>query len=218
MTYLKKRFNFIMILLLLGTQLSATNFKEAVADYNKGAYIQALNGFFVLAKEGNVLAQHNTALMYALGKGAKKDMSKAIKWYEKAAKQDYAIAAYNLAQIYHVRGSRNPHDYEKARFWYEKAIKGDIKEAYNNLATFYLEGINVPKDTQKALKLLEKSAALGDAYGQINVAILYAWGEGIINNKMKAYENLKKALSAGKNEASGYLDKLCKESAWVCKD
>jgi hypothetical protein len=35
---------------------------------------------------------------------------------------------------------------------------------------------------------------------------------------MKAYENLKKALSSGRTEASEYIGKLCKEKAWVCKD
>jgi hypothetical protein len=35
---------------------------------------------------------------------------------------------------------------------------------------------------------------------------------------MKAYDNFKKALIAGKSEASEYLDRLCSESAWVCED
>jgi len=47
---------------------------------------------------------------------------------------------------------------------------------------------------------------------------MYAWGEDIPNDKMKAYDNFKKALNAGKSEASQYLDRLCKESAWVCKN
>ena len=47
---------------------------------------------------------------------------------------------------------------------------------------------------------------------------MYAWGENIMHDKLKAYENLKAALHAGKSEASEYLDKLCRESAWVCKD
>jgi len=55
----------------------------------------------LLAKEGNVKAQYNTGLIYAWGKGARKDLSQAKKWYEKAAKQDNASAQYNLAKIYH---------------------------------------------------------------------------------------------------------------------
>jgi hypothetical protein len=35
---------------------------------------------------------------------------------------------------------------------------------------------------------------------------------------MKAYENLKKALKAGRIEASEFITKLCKESEWVCKN
>jgi len=216
--HFQERFRYLGIFLLFITQLFAVEFNQVISEYNKGSYIKAFDGFYTLAKEGNVLAQHNAALMYTLGQGAKKDIAKAIKWYEKAAKQDDAIAAYNLAKIYHERGNKDIYAYEKARFWYEKAIKGDIKEAYNNLATFYMQGLGVPKNTRKALLLLEKSSALGNATAQVNMAVLYAWGDDIIHNKMKAYENLKKALSSGKNEASMYLDKLCKESSWGCKD
>ena len=59
---------------------------------------------------------------------------------------------------------------------------------------------------------------MGDAAAQVNVAVLYAWGEDTVHDKMKAYENLRKALKSGKSEASSYIDKLCEESAWVCKD
>ena len=208
----------LLIFIAIGVSLYATEFKEASQAYQKGAYIQAFNDFYILAKEGDKLAQHNVGMMYSLGKGAKKDSAKAISWYEKAAKQGLGVSAYNLGEIYQKRGKKDPHAYTKAKYWYEKAIEEKVKEAYNNLATLYINGYGVIKDIPKALKLLEKAAALDNAKAQVNVAVLYAWGEGITHNKMKAYENLKKALSAGESEASGYLDKLCQESAWVCKD
>ncbi len=90
--------------------------------------------------------------------------------------------------------------------------------AYNNLASLYIDGLGVEKNEQKALTLFEDAASKGNASAQVNSAVLYAWGEEVTNDKMKAYENLKKALKAGKSEASGHLDKLCKESAWVCQD
>jgi len=71
---------------------------------------------------------------------------------------------------------------------------------------------------QKAFELFKKSAQMGDASAQVNVGVMYAWGEGTTQDKLKAYENFKKALQAGESKASIYLDKLCKESAWVCQD
>jgi len=209
----------LCIVMLLGISVFANNFDKAVEDYNKGAYIKAMDTFYALAKEGDDKAQFNVAMMYAQGQGLKADIAGAMHWYEKSAKQNNAQAAYNLAQIYHTKGENDPHAYEKARYWYEKAVEGDVKEAYNNLASFYLKGKGgVQKDIQKAFKLFEKAANFGDSEAQVNVALFYAWGDGVKHDKMKAYENLKKALSAGQSEASEYLDKLCEESAWVCKD
>ena len=209
---------YLFIFIIASLTLFANDFNQAVEDYNKGGYIKALNTFYGLAKKGDAKAQYNVAYIYANGKGVQKDMDKARKWYEKAAKQDNGAAQYNLAQIYHSAGQSDPHGYEKARYWYEKAVESGIMEAHNNLAALYIDGKGVKKDQQKAFDLFQKAAKMGDPSAQVNVGVLYAWGEGITNDKMKAYDNLKKALVSGKSEASGYLDKLCKESAWVCQD
>ena len=209
---------YLFIFIIASLTLFANDFNQAVEDYNKGGYIKALNTFYALAKKGDAKAQYNVAYMYANGKGVQKDMDKARKWYEKAAKQDNGAAQYNLAQIYHAAGESDPYRYEKARYWYEKAVEAGIMEAYNNLAALYIDGKGVKKDQKKAFELFQKAAKMGDPSAQVNVGVLYAWGEGITNDKMKAYDNLKKALVSGKSEASAYLDKLCKESAWVCQD
>ena len=74
------------------------------------------------------------------------------------------------------------------------------------------------KNKLKAFHLFKEGALRGDSSAQVNVALLYAWDENIVQDKMKAYENLKNAMGSGKSEASQYLDKLCKESVWVCKE
>lgn len=208
----------IMIFAFMTFALYANDFNQAVEAYNKGEYTKAFDSFYLLAKEGNAKAQYNIGLLYALGRGAQKDLSRAQKWYDKAAKQGNASAQYNLAKLYHAEGSHDVHAYEKARYWYEKAVKGGIIQANNNLAALYIDGLGVKKDEQKALSLLEEAASKGDASAQVNIAVLYAWGENVTHDKMKAYENFRSALKNGKSEASGYLDKLCQESAWVCQD
>lgn len=208
----------IIIFIVVLSGLYANDFNKAVEDYNKGSYIQALNTFYVLAKGGDAEAQYNVGMMYANGKGVKADLSEAKRWYEKAAEQGNASAQYNLAQLYHHIGESDPHAYKRARYWYEKAALGGVVQAYNNLAALYLEGKGVAKDQQKAFELLKKAAQTGDANAQVNIGVMYAWGEDIAHDKMKAYENFKKALQAGKSEAGEYLEKLCKESAWVCQN
>ncbi|WP_295420465.1 tetratricopeptide repeat protein [Sulfurovum sp.] len=209
------------MIILLGLTLCvwSGDFDQAVKDYNQGNYIKALNVFYVLAKKGDAQAQYNVGLIYANGKGVKADVSEAMQWYEKAAKQGIGTAQYNLAQLYYQKGENGePHAYEKAKYWYEKAIKNSIKEAYNNLASLYMDAKGVAKDEKRAFELFAKAADLGDSAAQVNVAVMYAWGKEVKHDKMKAYENLKKALKSGKSEASEYLDRLCKESAWVCQD
>jgi len=207
----------VMIFLVWGLQ--ASEFDKAVASYEKGGYISALNTFYVLAKKGDPKAQYNVAMIYEQGKGVKSDIPEAMRWYEKAAKQGNAKAQYNLARIYHRKGDKGePHAYEKAKYWYEKAVENKVKEAYNNLASLYLQGKGVKIDKQKAFALLRQGAEAGDSAAQVNVGVIYAWDPEITNDKMKAYENFKSALKKGRSEASGYLDKLCKESKWVCED
>jgi len=198
--------------------LYANEFNQAVENYNKGEYTKAFDTFYILAKEGNAKAQYNTGLLYALGQGVQKSIMHARKWYEKAAKQGNAKAQYNLGKLYHDTAPNDEHAYQKAKYWYEKAVKGGVIEANNNLASLYIDGLGVKKDEQKALELLEEAASQGNAAAQVNLAVLYAWGEEVTHDKMKAYENFKSALKQGKSQASGYLDKLCKESAWVCQD
>ncbi len=209
----------VMLWLLLVWCAEATPFEKAVEAYNKGAYVSALNGFYTLAKEGNPKAQFNLALIYEKGKGIEPNLADAMRWYERAAKQGNAKAAYNLGRIYHRKGDKgDPHAYKKAKYWYEKAIAKHLPEAYNNLAALYLEGRGVEADKQKAFALLQQGAQAGDAAASFNVALLYAWDPEVTKDKMKAYEYLKTALKKGRSEASGYLDKLCQESRWVCED
>ena len=209
----------VLVGLCLTLNLWANTFDQAVQDYNAGSYIKALNSFYVLAKKGDIEAQFNVGMIYAEGKGVKADIAEAMRWYEKSAKQGNGAAQYNLAQLYYEKGQKDePHAYEKAKYWYEKAIENNVKEAYNNLAALYMHGLGVEQNEQKAFELFAKAAQLGDSEAQVNLAVMYAWGKDIKHDKMKAYENLKKALRNGKSEASEYLDKLCKESAWVCKD
>jgi TPR repeat protein len=208
----------VMSMLVLCSIAFGGTFDDAIAAYNKQSYIEALNLFYVLAKEGDNKAQYNVALMYENGQGVKADINQARQWYEKAAKGGNAKAAYNLARLYQSLEGKVPHAIEMARYWYEKAVDGGISQAYNNLATLYLEGKGVPKDNKKALELLQKAVSEGNHKAEYNLGILYGWGDNIQRDKLKAYENLTKAIKGGVSQAGDYLDKLCKESAWVCKN
>ena len=208
----------LILALLFSSSIWAGEFENAVAEYNKGNYVQALNTFYALAKEGDSQAQFNVALIYANGKGVAKDHYQAMVWYEKAAQQRNCDAQYNLAKLIVQKAEKgDTHAQERAKEWYEKAAKAGQKEAMNELALFYVKGRGVKRDERKAFALFKQAAQMGESSAQANVALLYAWGKEVPHNKIKAYENFKKALAQGKNEVSSSLEKLCKESSWACQ-
>ncbi len=75
----------------------------------------------------------------------KPDLDKAIDYFEKAASKNYVYAYNNLGKIY-----EDKKDYEKAFTYYQKSAMEEESYACNKLGLFYLNGIYVTKDIQKA--------------------------------------------------------------------
>jgi TPR repeat protein len=122
--------------------------------------------------------------------------------------------------MYQKQAKTKPLLINQAKYWYTQAMTNGVKEAYTNMAFLYYTGYgkDIPKDIPKAITLLSKAASMGDANAQLNLAIIYGWKNDVPNDKQKTYKYLKQALSCGKSEASAYLDVLCKESVWACKE
>ena len=77
----------------------------------------------------------------------KKDIDKAITFFEKAANKDYVYAYNNLGKIY-----EDKKDYKKAFECYEKSATEEESWACNKLGLFYYFGIYVNKDISKAFE------------------------------------------------------------------
>ena len=68
-----------------------------------------------------------------MGQGfPKPDYEQAIKWYEKAAKQNHADAQYQLGLCYE-KGQGVKQDLKMARKWFEKAAKNGSTKASKKL-------------------------------------------------------------------------------------
>ena len=52
------------------------------------------------ARSGDVEAQCELGVYYAIGDGVEQDFAKAVEWWTKAAKQGHADAQYNLGSFY----------------------------------------------------------------------------------------------------------------------
>lgn len=65
------------------------------------------------------------------GKGVDKDVSEAVRWYARAARQNDTSAQFNLAVCFQ-EGTGVPKDLNKAAKWYWRAANlGDTQAMYN---------------------------------------------------------------------------------------
>ena len=74
------------------------------------------------AKDGDAEAQLNLGRCYSDGIGIRQDYKEAIKWYKKAAKQDYARAIRNVGLCY-LNGIGVEKDEKEGVKWISKAIE-----------------------------------------------------------------------------------------------
>ena len=99
-------------------------------------------------------------IMYEQGIGVKKDVSKAISWYQKAAEKGMADAQYRLGRLYYFgkEVKRNP---SKAAKLFNQAAEQGVAKAQYFLGLMYLKGDGLPKDLRKARRWLRISADKG---------------------------------------------------------
>jgi len=85
-------------------------------------YLHARRVFEHLAKKGLAYGQHDLGLLYENGFGVKRDLKKALYWYEKAAKQGFEKTMFHIQEMY-LKGDKSIRDPKKAKYWDEKIIK-----------------------------------------------------------------------------------------------
>ena len=105
----------------------------------------------VKATAGDVYAQVELGVAYALGEGVPQDDAQAAALYRKAADQGDAGAQCNLGLMY-ANGEGVPQDYVEAVSWYRQAADQGDAFAQFNLGNAYYSGWGVPQDYVEAHK------------------------------------------------------------------
>ena len=111
----------------LAAALIALGLNQAVWADNMPDFQKTLQA----AKQGNVDAQYNLGVMYAIGQDVPQDDAQAVQWYRQTAEQGDAQAQVLLGIAYESgRGVRQ--DLALAQEWYGKACdNGDQKGCDN---------------------------------------------------------------------------------------
>lgn len=100
----------------VSAQMRAT---DGLAALDAGDAEAARAIWAALAARGDVLAQHNLAVLMLTGQGGAQDRDGALIWFEAAALQGHLPAQLALAGLAQERG-----DTDVARRWYHAAAKG----------------------------------------------------------------------------------------------
>lgn len=119
-----------------------------------------------LAARGDVLAQHNLAVLKLTGQGGAQDMDAALIWFEAAALQGHLPAKQVLAGLAEERGDR-----DAAQRWYLAAAEAGDGAAQLALAQLLEHG---GQDPEGALHWYRAAAEQGQAAAQFALAAALA--------------------------------------------
>ena len=123
----------------------------------------------VAARGGNVRAQYQLAVCYALGQEIELDYGEAAHWFRKAAEQGEIRACYSLGVCY-ANGQGVAQDLEEAVKWFRAAAEKDHPNAQVSLGICLQKGLGVFGSPEDAVKWFRRAAEQGDAAGKS------AWG------------------------------------------
>ena len=112
------------------------NFMLGAMCFLTGTYKEAFSLFSKSAKQGNIEAYHQLAVLYYVGRGVKKNHKKAFEFYLKAAEKGH-VFAQNMLGIMYYKGQGTNKNKEKAFYWLSKSA-----EQGNKYAKIYLKNIN----------------------------------------------------------------------------
>lgn len=169
-------------------------------NHLKLAYDYLIKG----ANLGNIASLNLLGNMYKNGiYPVKKDINKAISYYEKAIDYNYVYAYNNLGKIYEDKKI-----YNKAFTYYQKSANLGESYALNKLGEYYRLGIYVKKDLNKAFNYYEKAINVPleniYPYALYNIAkYFYLTGDVVLTKDIdKAIEYLTIASNMNNIEAS----------------
>jgi TPR repeat protein len=126
----------------------------------------------------DVYAIHTLGQAYYEGRGVSKDLEKARKLFEIAARMGHTFAMNSLGRMYRLGETVEPDPALARRYWEESAARGDIY-GLDNLGFVYLDGVGAPRDPARALAYFKQASDLGHPEAPNNIGRLYVLGIGV---------------------------------------
>tara|TARA_B100000214_G_C23753400_1_gene528853 strand:- start:145 stop:675 length:531 start_codon:yes stop_codon:yes gene_type:complete len=111
------------------------------------------------ANKGDPKAQYNLGLI-ALASSKKKDINRALNWFNLAAIKAFPPAQYSMGVLYD-KGLGVTENKSTALLWYYAAAQNNYAKAQYNLGVFFLKGIGTSVNLEEANLWFSKAARQG---------------------------------------------------------
>ncbi len=179
---------------------AANDLERATALMQRQDFAAAVPLLRQLAAENSGDAQAFLGGLHLVGiGGVRQDFRLARHWFERAARNGNATAAFNLG-LMSERGEDRPANLSEAANWYEKSALADFPMAMLKLGDAYRNGAGVPADLRKASHWLRLAADTGHPDAQNLLGVMIAEGE-TSGSPVEAYAWFKLAAGSGQHEA-----------------
>ncbi|KAF1801046.1 hypothetical protein FB192DRAFT_1383708 [Mucor lusitanicus] len=172
----------------------------------------------------NPMACHKLGFFLENGVGCKKDIEKAIQYYQKAYEQGYPDSAHNLGIIHqgYVKDTSPFRDIKKAIEYFERAKQWGFSASCNALGRMYLlmsknselakEAGNPGSEPEDyivtGIELMEDAANNGDADAMMMLGLIFGSKDYGLYDMDKAQNYMELALVRGDLEAYNYLVRI----------
>ena len=145
--------------------------------------------------------------LYSLGHGAlnRKEYTKAVEYYRKAADMGYAMAYYDLGYCY-ANGLGVERDVVEAFKLYRIAAELGSEYAQYAVGFCYANADGVECDYAEAVKWYRRAAEQGLAIAEYALGYSYTNGRGVVKDDVAAKEWFRKSARNGCDIAKKYLD------------
>ena len=175
---------------LLAASVHAATLAQGEAAFHDRAYDKAGQILLPMANGGSAEAQYWVGTMHAQGRGMRSDARAAAEWYQKAAEQGHAAAAFSLGFMYYTGSGEGSSavaaDAVKARRWLTRAADAGHAMAQAALGEMYYAARGGARDVAKAYALSLAAAEAGITAAQHNVGLMSAAGEGTPQDRVAA--------------------------------
>jgi TPR repeat protein len=167
--------------------------EDGAAAFSQRDYATAIRLWRPLAEQGDAEAENNLAQMYDAGFGVPADHAEALRWRTQAAEHGNLTALKHL-----IDRSMNFRNDTEWRHWVEiAAAKGDAESLFVLGKSFLYGQFGNPKDSTRAIELLQDGANRGNAKAAVLLGTAYSQGIVIPRDPEQAVIWLQKAADQG---------------------